>query len=58
MNKNLDVVEDIKHNIQDNQCKTIMDSFMEVTKINNNDNKSTLLSKNQEHYKLFYSFNW
>ena len=35
MNKILDVVEDIKENITDNQYKTIMDSLMEVHKIEN-----------------------
>ena len=30
MNKILDVVEDIKENITDNQYKTIMDSLMEI----------------------------
>ena len=33
MNKILDVVEDIKQNITDNQYKTIMDSLMEINKI-------------------------
>ena len=32
MNKILDVVEDIKQNITDNQYKTIMDSLMEIHK--------------------------
>ena len=32
MNKILDVVEDIKQNITDNQYKTIMDSSMEINK--------------------------
>ncbi len=35
MNKNLDVVEDIKRNIRDNQYKTIMESLMEINKIHN-----------------------
>ena len=35
MNKILDVVEDIKQNITDNQYKLIMDSLMEVHKIEN-----------------------
>jgi hypothetical protein len=35
MNKILGVVEDIKQNITDNQHKTIMDSLMEINKINN-----------------------
>ncbi len=33
MNKILDVVEDIKQNITDNQYKTIMESLMEMNKI-------------------------
>ena len=33
INQNLDVVEDIKQNITDNQYKTIMDSLMEINKI-------------------------
>ena len=33
MNKILDVVEDIKQNITDNQYKIIMDSLMEINKI-------------------------
>jgi hypothetical protein len=44
MNKILDVVEDIKQNIKDNQYKTIMESLMEINKIN----KIPLLSENQE----------
>ena len=35
MNKILDVMEDIKQNITDNQYKLIMDSLMEVHKIEN-----------------------
>ena len=30
MNKILDVMEDVKHNITDNQYKIIMDSLMEI----------------------------
>ena len=36
MNNFLDVVDDIKQNVTDNQYKTIMDSLMEI---NNNGNK-------------------
>ena len=36
MNKILDVMEDIKQNITDNQYKIIMDSLMEINKIENN----------------------
>ena len=35
MNKILAVVEDIKQNITDNQYKTIMESLMEINKIEN-----------------------
>ena len=35
MNKILDVMEDIKQNITDNQQKIIMDSLMEIHKIKN-----------------------
>ena len=43
MNKILDVVEDIKQNITDNQYKTVMDSLMEIHKIEerNINNEST-----------------
>jgi hypothetical protein len=34
MNKILDVVEDIKQNITDNQYKIIMDSLMEINNTN------------------------
>ena len=33
MNKILDVVEDIKQKLTDNEYKTIMDSLMEINKI-------------------------
>ena len=48
MNKILDVVEDIKQNIANNQYKTIMDSLMEIHKTNNNGNLLPLLSVNQK----------
>ncbi len=57
MNKNLDVVEDIKQNITDNQYKTIMDSFMEIHR-GNNSNKLPLLSNDQERNKFMCLFNW
>ena len=44
MNKILDVVEDIKQNITDNQYKTIMESLMEI----NNKDKIPSLTNNQE----------
>ena len=58
MNKILDVMEDIKQNITDNQYKTIMESLIEMNKINNNGNQLPLLSKNQESNKFVNLFNW
>ena len=49
MNKKIDVIEDIKQNITDNQFKTIMDSLMEVNKIS----KFKILNENQERNKFF-----
>ena len=54
MNKILDIVEDIKQNITDNQYKTIMESLMEI----NNTDKLPLLANNQERYKFVCLFNW
>ena len=54
MNKILDVIEDIKQNIQDNQYKTIMESLMEINKIN----QLPLLYGNQERNKFVCLFNW
>ena len=51
MNKILDVMEDIKHNITDNQYKTIMDSLMEVHKIENKNIKSST-------FKCITLMNW
>jgi hypothetical protein len=51
MNKILDVVEDIKQNITDNQYKIIMDSLMEVHQIENKNIKSSTL-------KCFTLMNW
>ena len=51
MNKILDVVEDIKQNITDNQYKIIMDSLMEVHKIENKNINSFTL-------KCFTLMNW
>ena len=51
MNKILDVVEDIKQNITDNQYKIIMDSLMEVHQIENKNIKSFTL-------KCFTLMNW
>ena len=53
MNKILDAVEDIKQNITDNQYKTVMDSLMEIHKIEerNINNESTS-------YKCFALLNW
>ena len=55
MNKILDVVEDIKQNITDNQYKTITESLMEI---NNNGNKLPLLTNNHKLNKMVYLFNW
>ena len=51
MNKILDVVEDIKQNIADNQYKIIMDSLMEVHKIENINMKSFT-------FKCYTLMNW
>ena len=58
MNRILDVMEDIKQNITDNQYKTIMDSLMEIHRGNNNGNKLPLSSNNQVRDKIVYLFNW
>ena len=55
MNKILDVMEDIKQNITDNQYKTIMESLMEI---NNNGNKLPLLTNNHKLNKIVCLFNW
>jgi len=55
MNKILDVMEDIKQNITDNQYKTIMESLMET---NNNGNKLPLLTNNHKLNKIACLFNW
>jgi hypothetical protein len=59
MNKILDVVENLKQNITDNQYKTLMGSLMEINKINNQ-YKSIMesLCENQERNKLMCLFNW
>ena len=54
MNIILDVVEDIKQNITDNQYKTIMESLMEI----NNTNKLPWLNNNHKLNKIIYLFNW
>ena len=55
MNKILDVMEDIKQNITDNQYKTIMDSLM---KINNDGNQLAFLTSNYKLNKIICLFNW
>jgi hypothetical protein len=55
MDKILDIVEDIKQNITDNQYKTIMESLMEI---NNNGNKLPLLTNNHKLNKIVCLFNW
>ena len=56
MNKILDVVEDIKQNITDNQYKTIMESLMEMNKMYNNGVQ--LLQGNQKRNEFVRMFNW
>ncbi len=56
MNKILDVMENIKQNITDNQYKIIMDSLMEIHKTNNNCNLLPLLSVNQKLNKFVSLF--
>ena len=51
MNKTLDVVEDIKQNIADNQYKIIMDSLMEV-------NKKPIIYRNHKNNKFICLFQW
>ena len=51
MNQILDVMEDIKQNIIDNQYKIIMDSLIEVHKIENKNIKSTT-------FKCITLMNW
>ena len=54
MNKILDVVEDIKQNITDNQYKTIIDSLME----RNYTNKLPLWTNKHKLNKVIGLFNW
>ena len=54
MNKILDVVEDIKQNIKDNQYKIIMDSLMEI----NDANKLPSLTNNHKLNKISHLFSW
>ena len=54
MNKILDVMEDIKQNITDNQYKIIMESLMEM----NNTNKLSLLTSNYKLNKIICLFSW
>ncbi len=54
MNKNLNVVEDIKQNITDNKYKTIMESLMEI----NVTNKFPLVNNNPKLNKIIYLFDW
>ncbi len=56
MNKILDVVEDIKQNITDNQYKILMESLMEMNKINNNG--IPLLTNNHKLNKIAGLFYW
>ena len=51
MNKILDVVEDIKQNITDNQYKIIMDSLMEM-------HKKPVMYENHKSNKFICLFEW
>ena len=51
MNKILDVVEDIKQNITDNQYKIIMDSLMEI-------HKKPIIYKNHKSNKFICLLEW
>ena len=53
MNKILDVVEDIKQNITDNQYKIIMDSLMEIHKIEERN-----INDESTRYKCIALLNW
>ncbi len=53
MNKILDVIEDIKENITDNQYKLIMDLLMEVHKIENKN-----INVKGFFFKCFTLMNW
>ncbi len=53
MNKILDIVEDIKQIITNNQYKTIMESLMEIS----NTNELPLLTNNQELNRIICLFN-
>ena len=55
MNKILDVMEDIKQKITDNEYKILMESLMEI---NNNGNKLPLLTNNHKLNKIVCLFNW
>ena len=54
MNKILDVLEDTKQNITDNQYKILMEELMEI----NNTNKLQLSNNNPKLNKIIYLFNW
>ena len=51
ISKILEVMEDIKQDITDNQYKTIMESLMEI-------NKLPLSNNNPKLNKIIYLFNW
>ncbi len=51
MDKILDVMEDIKQNITDNQYKTIMDPLMKI-------NKDPIIYKNHESNKFICLLKW
>ncbi len=51
MDKILDVMEDIKQNITDNQYKTIMESLMEIS-------KKPIIYINHKNNKFICLFQW
>ena len=51
MDKILDVMEDIKENMTDNQYKIIMESLMEI-------NKKPIMYKNHKNNKFICLFQW
>ena len=54
MNKILDVMEDVKQKITDNEYKILMESLMEI----NDTNKLSLLTSNYKLNKIICLFNW
>ena len=55
MNKNLNVTEDIKQNIKDNEYKIIMDSLMEISKEKEKEKLDIEYRTQEEIIYIFYS---